>query len=67
VFDALSPDHDDVHAMRVTHWTFIAVASVFLVLGAVAIGSRFGAPSPEDSVAYGSAKAPEHTIAVFGD
>lgn len=66
MFDQMSPDHHDVHAMRVIHYTCAAIVVAFIGLGAFAISTRMGAGAPPASVAYGTEK-PHKTASVFGD
>lgn len=65
MFDQLSPDSHDVHAMRVIHYTCAAIVIAFVGIGAFAISTRMGAGAPPASVTYGTAK-PHHSAAVLG-
>ena len=66
MFDQMSPDAHDVHAMRVIHYTCAAIAVTFIGFGVFAIGTRMGAGAPPSSVTYGTEK-PHRTAAVLGD
>lgn len=66
MFNQMSPDAHDQHAMRVIHYTCVAIAVAFVGFGAFAIGTRMGADAPPGSVSYGTEK-PHKTAAVLGD
>ncbi|MBI3790182.1 MAG: hypothetical protein HY275_04815 [Gemmatimonadetes bacterium] len=66
MFDQMSPDAHDQHAMRVIHYTCAVIALSFVGFGIFAITTRMGAGAPPSSVTYGTEK-PHKASTVIGD